>query len=225
MNTQQLTLEKPRYAALFYGNGRIVFLLITALISLNIFLSNEFVYTRQLFYRTFGEQIAFERIQSFLDMRDKWSWISYAIVPLVLLIKVSYVALCIDIGLLFSKHEAPISFKKLFRIALMAEIAFVLANFLKTGWLYFIDMQTLHDARYFFPLSLGFMMEGMPQWLAYPLLTANLFEIIFILLVAMGLNMYLGKGYRKALTVTLLSYGTGLLLWAVLVVFFSINLT
>jgi hypothetical protein len=226
MNTESLSLHQPLYARLFSIRGRVFFPVICLLISLNIYINNRFIFTRDLFYQTFGEQVAFERIQSFLDMRDRLAWVGYACVPVILLIKASFTALCIDIGLLFTKRSEPVSFKKLFKVALVGELAFVSAIFIKSAWIYFlIEPGTLTDVQHFYPLSLGFLLDGMPQWLTYPLLTINLFELAYVLLLAAGLNIYMGKGYRKAFTITLFSYLTGLLLWSVLVMFFSINLS
>lgn len=226
MTIESLTAPQPWHVRIFSVKRLYLFAILCALIMLNMFLNREFIFTRQLFYQTYGEQVAFERIQSFLDMRDRFSWIGYSLVPVTLLIKAAYVALCIDIGLLFTKYELPISFKKLFGIALVAEFIFVAAGYIKSAWIHFvIQPETLHEVKHFYPLSLGFLAKDLPNWLAYPVLTANLFELAYIGLVAWGVSLGSGKVYRNAVMLTFSCYGIGLLLWAVLVVFLSINLS
>jgi hypothetical protein len=226
MSIESLAIPQPWYIRLFSVKGRYLFPVLCGLVILNLFLNQEYVFTRQLFYQTYGEQVAIERIQSFLDMRDRFAWISYSMVPITLLVKVSYVAICIDIGMLFTKHDAPISFKKLFRVAMVSELVFVAAGFIKSAWIHFvIQPDTLTQVQHFYPLSLGSLADDLPSWMAYPMLTANLFEIIYIGVIAWGVNMMLGKSYKKAFTLTLSCYGVGLLLWAVLIVFLSINLS
>jgi hypothetical protein len=219
------TLQPSIISRILSVKGRYYFLILCGLIAFNIFLSNEFIMTRKVYYQTFGEQVALERIDRFFKIRDQLQWLSYAFVPVILLLKVSFVAVCIDIGMLFTKGEG-IQFRKLFRAALVSEFIFVTALYIKTGWLTLVaDVRTLYDIQKFYPFSLRTVFPDAPDWLAYPLLTANLFELAYIASVAACISVIMNQKFGRSLVLTFFSYGTGLLLWMMLIVFLSINLS
>lgn len=221
-----LTYAQRTHSRLLDINGYYVFLAIFLLTCVNIYLGNELLFTKKIYYQTFGEQVALERIDRYFEFRDQMGWLAYAFAPVILLIKVGYTAICIDIGMLFTKNESTIKFKKLFKIALLAELIFITAAYAKTAWLVYVaDVNTLHDIQKFYPLSLINFVHGMPDWMSYPLLTVNFFELFYITALAAGVASMMNKGFKNAFVLTLFSYGTGLLLWTVFVVFLTINLT
>ncbi|MDX1943506.1 MAG: hypothetical protein SFU99_23265, partial [Saprospiraceae bacterium] len=60
----------------------------------------------------------------------------------------------------------------------------------------------------------------LPEWAIYPIQILNLFVLAFILLVAFGLNQIEKKGVQRWIPFVLGTYGTGLAIWAIFVVFF-----
>lgn len=229
MASDSVSLEKLHFSTLkaqFDFHKGFFFLLLCLLNAVAIYVYSEFLLDEDLYFQTYGERVALDRIKATLDLRRQVNWIAYAFIPLVLLIKISFTAFCLNVGTLAA--QVKIGFIKLFRIALVAELIFILANLIRAFWIaYFSDIETLQEVQYFYPLSLinFFSPESIESWYAYPIITANLFEVAYILALALGIHWTTRKSYRQSLGLTLTSYGTGLLIWAVFVVFLSINLS
>ena len=218
--------ETHSFTFIFNANKWLIFFLLFALNALALFIYSKYLLTVDLYYQTYGERIALDRIDSFIEVNKQFSWAGYVLIPFVLLIKISFTAFCLNIGTLFANIKT--GFRELWGIALVAEIIFVLANLIRSLWLGFIShVDNLEEAQYFYPLSLinFFTSETLSSWLTYPVITANIFEICYFLLLAVGLQLATDKSFAKSLGLVTLSYGTGLLIWAVFVVFLSINLS
>lgn len=193
---------------------------------LNTYILSELIITKDLYYQSYSEQVTYEQIDAYVEATEKWKWIGYLVIPLTLLIKISFVAFCLNIGTLLTSIK--ISFKKLFQIVLIAHSTFAFASFIKGIWLlFFIDVNTLQDAQLFYPLSLlnFFPHDKLEAWFIYPLQTINLFEMAYWLIIAKGLQMVLNRTYFDMFKLVVSSYGVGLLVWMVIVVFLSINLS
>jgi hypothetical protein len=120
-------------------------------------------------------------------------------------------------------------------VVLKAEFIFILVALVKIFWfLFFQTTYTLQDIQSFYPLSalniLGY--KGLDAWYIYPLQTLNLFELAYWLL----LSYYIGKMASPiknseqnkypidfGLKIVASSYGTALLLWVCIVMFFTLN--
>lgn len=219
-----LALKYPR---VFEFDKRFFFVILCLLYAVNTFIFNELLITKQVYYQTFGEQIALQRIDEVFEFREHWKWIGYAIIPLMLLIKISFTAVCLNIGTMFAGYE--ISFKKLFQIALIAETIFLIGALSKSLWLLlFREVHVLQDVQYFYPMSLLTFVNdsaSIERYLVYPLQTINLYEAAYWFALALGLHWALGKSFRSAFTLTAVSYGTGLLIWMIFIVFLSINIS
>lgn len=210
----------------FNFDKRLYFIVLCLLILFNGFMMREMIMTEDLFYRTYGEQVATERIESYLEMRDKFKWLAYALIPIVLLIKLSLVSVCINVGTLSFGEKT--GFVKIFKVVLIAEIVFITATLVRTFYLMlFVDIEVIPDIQQFYPLSVANILNpaDFPGWLSYPLLTANLFEVIYILVLSVGMVHVLKKDFSYSLSLVAYSYGIGLLIWTVIIVFLTINFT
>ena len=216
------------YSRYFGFNKWIFFFVLCLFYSLNTFVFNEVLITKEIYYQTFGEQVALDRIDELFEFREKWKWIGYVIVPLMLLFKISLVAVSLNIGTLFAGYK--IGYKKLFQIAMIAETVFLTGALSKTLYLVlFKEVRVMQDIQYFYPFSLlGFFddpQKTIERYLIYPLQTINLYEITYFLSLALGLHWVLKKPYKTTFVLTVASYGIGLLIWMVLIVFMSINMS
>lgn len=192
------------------------------------YLTNKFLSLEDLIYGFYSEQFAKEQIEQIIQNKEKWSWINYAIIPVLILIRGSLVALCLNVGLFFYDTENKIKFKQLFRIALLGEFVLVLVGFVKLLYFLFIKTDyTLQDIQQFYPLSyINFLdIENLEPWLIYPLQTINLFEIAYFFVLVYGVHKLLKNNYWKSFEITAASYGTGLVIWLGLVMFLTLNLT
>ena len=221
-----LALKREDYAHYFLFDKRLFFLVLCGINLLVGYVSSEFVLIKEVYYQTYGEQVAIERIDKYLELRESFSWIGYLFIPIILFVKMSYTAVCLNIGTVFAGLR--IGFGKLFKIALIAESIFIIAAISRSGWLLFIlDVSVLEDVQYFYPLSLLNLFEpgSLERWFIYPVHTLNLFELVYWLVLALGLSWVLKEGYDKMLRLVLSTYGIGLLIWMVFVVFLSLNLS
>lgn len=187
---------------------------------------NYVLISDEMYSDLFGEQLAYDRIAQLIETSNEWVWIGYAVLPLLLLLKFFLVASCLTVGTLLL--GTPASFKSLFRIAILAELVFIIPPIIKIFWfgIFHVDY-TLQDLQFFSPLSVLSLVdrESVEPWLLYPLQLLNVFEFAYWLVLAYGLYELTGERYSKMLGLVAASYGTGLLLWVVFIVFLTINLT
>ena len=177
---------------------------------------------------------SYEQINEYLNFQKKWEWFSYLIIPILLLIKMSIIASIIYIGAFFHS-KAKVTFKQLFNAVVKAEFVFLGVGVLKIIWFYFFQTNyTLEDLQYFYPLSalniVGY--KGLDTWFIYPLQTLNLFELAYWFLLAYYVGKIASPTKNKeennypidfGLKIVASSYGSALLLWIVVVMFFTLN--
>lgn len=155
-----------------------------------IFASNHILITEDLYYDFFDQQMSFERITEFIDVSKRFEWITYIIIPIYLLVKFFIVAACLSVGVLLFGYN--IDFKKLFHIALLADVIFIVPPIIKIFWfgVAFTDYN-LTDIQYFFPLSAISLVnpKQVDGWLLYPLQMLNIFEFLYWIALALGLKI------------------------------------
>lgn len=187
---------------------------------------NYVLISDEMYFDLFGEQLAYDRIAQLIETSNDWMWIGYVALPLLLLLKFFLVASCLTIGTLIL--GTPATFKSLFRIAVLAEFVLFIPSIIKIFWfgVFHVDY-TLQDLQFFSPLSVLSLVdrESVEPWLLYPLQLLNVFELVYWLVLAYGLYELTSERYSKMLGLVAASYGTGLLLWVVFIVFLTINLT
>ena len=147
--------------------------------------------------------------------------------PSLITLKITLVAACLSIGLYFVVNT--FRFKTLFGVALMAEFVFLVPSVLKIIWFAFFQTDyTLTDLQLFYPLSAlsifdASVIQKSQAWLLYPLQTLNVFELAYWLLLAKGVSEVIRKDFTKSFELVMASYGTGLVLWIVTVMFLTVT--
>ena len=124
------------------------FLVLIVVYGIVSFLLKRYLYLDELLYNFYSEQLAQKQIEQLLENQQKWSWVGYAVMPLLILVRSSLVAFCLSFGLFFYETENKIKFKQLFRVALLGEFVLVLVGYVKFGYFYFIktELQSLFYA-------------------------------------------------------------------------------
>ena len=212
----------------FEVNNNIVLLISLLLFGYLLFtyLSNKFIFTDSLYYYSLGNQFSADSITKYLSFKSKVEWLGYLTVPVIFLIKISLITVVLYTGTILS--DIKVTFKKLFHVVLQAEFVFLFAFFIKIYWIYvFMSDVSVEKISFFQPLSiLNFFSIGeIPKWFVYPLQLLNLFEIAYMLLLADLLKKIIKRPFWKSVEFVLSTYGVGLLIWAVFVVFLTLNLT
>jgi hypothetical protein len=204
---------------------KLFLILITSALILNI-LSQKLLNINDLVINSFSEIFTQEQVEEMLELKNGWQWIQYFLIPLLLFFKVLIISAILDIGCFFFSKE--IKYKKLFNIVVKAEFIFLLVIIFKTVWFYFFQPSyTLEDLQYFYPLSslniIGY--QGLETWFIYPLQIVNLFEIAYWFILAYLIGKEINDTIEKGFTIVASSYGVGLLIWVVGVMFLTLNMS
>jgi len=192
-----------------------------------IFLSNYFLLTSEFYHSSFSEQLTYEQIDVLVQDGEKWEWLGYIISPTLILLKLSIISLCLNIGLYFVINK--LDFKSVFKVALIAEFIFIIPSIFKLLWFATFEASyNISDIQLFSPLSaLSIFDEAAVQqnqsWLVYPLQTLNLFEVAYWLLLAKGVSEVIKKDFTESFELVMASYGTGLVLWIVTIMFITVT--
>ncbi|WP_175460257.1 hypothetical protein [Flavobacterium frigoris] len=164
-------------------------------------------------------------LEKYLNLREKWAFVSYLLIPVIILIKLVLISSILNISM-FMFSEKKIKFKQLFHIIIKAEFIFLLVPIFKIIWFYFFKTNyTLEDIQFFYPLSalsiVGY--KGLEPWLIYPFQVINLFELAYWLLLAYFIGKITETNMDHGLKIVSSSYGSALLLWVVVIMFFTLN--
>ena len=211
--------------SLFEWNRWTLCITLIAVFILILFANNNLFVTDSIYYQSFGEKLATDRITKMIEKSQKWQWLGYGFIPIVVLIRVSFTTICLYIGLFVA--DLKIRFRELFRVALLADFVFVLAGIVKLMILiFFKEVNTLDDLQ-FQPLSLMelFNRESVDQLLFYPLSLVSVFELLYWLVLAWLLTGVVQKPMDSTLKTVASSYGLGLAFWVLFVMFLTVNLT
>ena len=196
-----------------------------------IYFGNNLLNIEKLIVDNFINNLTTDQINDYLNFQKKWQWLTYAIIPLFLLIKTALITSVLYIGTFFYS-KVKVTFKQLFNAVVKAEFVFLGIGVLKIVWFYFFQTNyTLEDLQYFYPLSalniVGY--QGLEAWFIYPLQVLNLFELAYWLLLSYFIGKLAftekdkGKPMDLGFKIVASSYGSALLLWVVVVMFFTLN--
>jgi len=185
--------------------------------------------TDNLYYKSLGDQLALERIAEMLEKSKKLNWLMYIFLPVLVLLRVFYTSVFLFIGIFFT--EQKIEYGKIFKVALLADFVFVLSALVRlVMFIFFVEVSSLEDfgLQPFSVLGLIDQNSVEPMFL-YPLTRANLFQFIYFFVLAALLKGSIYEpntkkiSYWKSLKLVIISYGSGLLLWILFIMFFTLN--
>lgn len=191
-----------------------------------IYLSRLLLINEMVFYNTYSEQLSYDRSVELFEDLKKYSWIGYAFMPVVILIKFSLISIIIYTGVFFCDLHERISFRNVIGVVIASEIVFLIASVVKFLWFYFFEGNyDLNDMNFFYPLSLSnlFSQSEVDKIWIFPLQILNLFQLIYILLLSYGLYAQTGIQQVKTEKAVLISYLPGLVIWVALIMFLSIS--
>ena len=178
-------------------------------------------------YHSLEETYTYEQINEMIVQSNKWEWIGYCFIPVICVIKSSFVALCLGLGILVITDR--FDFGKMFRVAIKAEAIFLIPVIVKLIWFIFVRTDfDLKELQYFYPLSLLniFDYTSTEPWLLYPLQVINLFEMVYWVLLAYLITRELPEfDIHRSFTIVMSSYGVGLVTWVALVAFLTLTYT
>mgnify|MGYP000499879670 CR=1 FL=1 len=207
-----------------------LFFFICLFLIILLFLDKTYISTDSKIFDFLAKDYPSEFVRNYMESQKKWWWVSYAITPVLIGIKVLLVAFCLNFVKILSEKLEQVKFRDILTIVLMAEFVFLIAGFYKFFNFYLVDTDyTLETLQTYYPLSLINFKEAISteKWLAYPLQLCNLFEVIYWGILAWGIWQLADKkiSYQRSLGYVALTYGIGLLFWVGVVCFLILSVS
>lgn len=208
----------------------LLFIIISFISFLLVFLQTNYLSTEEKIFDFLAKDYPSSVVQNYMESQKKWWWVSYAVTPVLIGIKILLVAFCLNFVKIISEKLENVKFRDILFVVLIAEFVFVMAGFYKFLNFYLIDTDyTLETLQTYYPLSLINFKESISteKWLAYPLQLVNLFELIYWGFLAWGIWELADKkiSYPKSLGYVALTYGVGLLFWVGIVCFLILSVS
>ena len=196
------------------------------LIGLNfilMFLSSKYIFTDSLLLKSLGNLYSYDKILDIIILNKKLAWISYLVFPFMYTLKIICISILILIGI--KLFEIEININNCIKIILLAEIMPIISSIIKILYFYIYPPTNLEVLQNFNPLGVSSFLnnDAIPKYLLYPLQQLNLFEVGYWLLLAYGIKSLGNVDFKKALKITSLSYGVGLLIWCIFIVFLQLQ--
>ena len=195
-----------------------------------IYLDKTYITTDSKIFDFLAKDYPSSVVQNYIESQKKWWWVSYAVTPVLIGIKVLLVAFCLNFVKIISEKLEDVKFRDILFVVLIAEFVFVIAGFYKFLNFYLIDTDyTLETLQTYYPLSLINYKEAISteKWLAYPLQLLNVFELMYWGVLAWGIWQLAEKkiSYQRSLGYVALTYGIGLLFWVGVVCFLILSIS
>lgn len=178
--------------------------------------------TRDLIYQSLVGQLEESRISFSIDFYNRMQLWLYVFIPLIVFVKVSLVYLLIYVGMQLKGYKY--SGKSLMAIALNAQYVMVTGGFITILYFWITgNYQRIEDLSItpFSVLAL-FNPSEVEPWLKYPLSLLNIFEIFYWVALIVHWKKLSGKSYGESFDFIASTYGLGMLLWLLVVIFFTI---
>lgn len=181
----------------------------------------------RLVYNDLIENFTQDKVDIIIESQKKWEWLGFVIIPLLIIIRSSLVAICLSVGTFFYDLDKEVKFKSFLNVALQGEFILLLVGYFKLFYFAFIKSNyVLKDVEEYYPLSyINFLdINKLDVWLIYPLQTINLFEIGYFFVLVYGVHKLLKNKFWKSFEIVSISYGGGLIIWLGLVMFLILNI-
>jgi hypothetical protein len=188
-----------------------------------MFLSSKYIFTDSLLLQSLGNLYSYDKILEIIILYNKLAWISYLVFPFMYTLKIICISILILIGI--KLFEIEININNCIKIVLLAELIPLLSSIIKILYFYIYPPTNLEVLQYFNPLGVTSFLKNdiIPKYLLYPIQQLTLFEVGYWLLLAYGIKSLGNVNFKKALKITSLSYGVGLLIWCIFIVFLQLQ--
>jgi len=181
-NMDDLTFED------LYAPNWQIFAFLSVLNFLITFWAHKLIFTKEIYYSLLSDQMEIVRIDEFVEVLERFSFLSMLLIPLVLLLKYIINTLILQLPLLLRNIEIP--FKKMFRIVMLGSIMLTLGQLIQYIWIYLTPVENItRELLTINPLSLAAVIgtENFSSSSVYVFNQFNLFEILWCLCIYIGL--------------------------------------
>ena len=230
------------YNQILDSNGWLVFILFLLCSFLLNFVDIEYVSTNQIYdqyfqklteekYGSHDEFVAgFEEDLADLDLDDEQliDWEGLLIDMIFILVKflftVPLIAGLLLFGFVFERKYEHIKYEGIFRATMLANFVFLLSTVVMIIWFVFFQPDySFENLRDFSPLHLISWIDRdlIPNWSYGLLLSINLYELVFVLLITHGICHEYNLKFKELFSRISLVYLGGIVVWHVLWVFIA----
>ncbi|MEQ8240422.1 MAG: hypothetical protein RIA69_14480 [Cyclobacteriaceae bacterium] len=203
------SLRSPFLEQWFDLDSKAYFLIICALYFTSLMLKRVFIV---------DEIAAFEILNERGEMWvfDLFFGLQYFVVPIFLAWKFTLTAFLLWVGCFLYGYR--VHFNQLWKLVLIMELVFIVPEFIKIAWFLFASSDpSYQDVVAFYPLSMinftNYQMIDASY--LYPLKALNLFEIIYWVLLALGVYWLSNKKLKISAYIILSTYIIPFLLWLI----------
>jgi hypothetical protein len=185
---QSLALDVPRPLSWPRFKTWHLFLMLVAGTMINVWFQQTFLLSQETYHLLLEGQLEAARIDEYYFMMKKVSIWNYALAPILILVKILFLALLIQTPLVFKFIDIP--FKTLFRVMTQASFVMLAAGVVATLWLMQYAGEGLTQEQLsFVPLSLTNLVEfrHYPLQLYSLMASINLFELLWGWVIVRGL--------------------------------------
>lgn len=155
----------------------------------------------------------------------KYRWLMFLVPIVILLFRVSLVAMCLFLGSFFIEREQQMKYADSWNIALKSDIILILFSIAICA----VAVISGSDSATEFNRHSSFAFLVDPniteQWLLVPIAALNVFEVCYWFFMAKLVAVQTGDGYWSSFKFVLSTYGVGYLFYIVFLMFLLLYLT
>ncbi len=214
---------KLQFQDFFSPNPWVIFGLSCGIYALVLFIQQQYILTADVYYNSLSEQLTIGRLNDYLKAQRRWAWLGYAFIPFALSFKALFVSICLSTGAILLDYR--VEFKKIFVMVVQALAIFAIGKCIRLVVIQAVEIKTIDDLIHSDIFSLlGWVgKETVPGWLLYPLSVINLFELLFWILLAGGMGILINRSWNRLIGFIAVTYGSGLLIWVLFIVFLQLS--
>lgn len=205
---------------LLAANKLSVFLLISSATMLIMFFQQELVAKFELDNMMEAATMNKSFAVAFLN---NIKWLILILIPLMLLIRISYTSTCLYIGaIIMEKDTKEFNYRGMFNIALKGDailLVGVLYNFIRYSYM---PASSPFDL-YKYTSLLG-LVNSTKAWIIAGLMLINIFEIFYMLFLSKLISAQYNMSYKQSLKFVLTTYGIGLLAYVMSLMIILLNI-
>lgn len=213
------------YNGIYESNRYAFFIFLVVITVLTTYVNQQILITEEHYHAYFQDQLEYNQVSQLLQLQQKWSPMRYVFIPVYFLLKFSLISLWIMAGVILFGYR--VSFRPLFHTVMLAEVVWLLPAIFTMIWFgLFKPDFSLGEINDFQFLSLMHFFDAgaMDAWLKFTLKSMNLFVLIYVAVLAIGIGRLISIGFRKSLKFTSMIFLFGYFLWIIFVDFLTINL-
>lgn len=185
--------------------------------------SNQWILTHENYYDYFIGSVDPDSIEAIIDKTRDFNIVKAIWATISHFLSVLGTVFCLNLGCLYYNQKIP--FKKLASISLVSSLIFLIPQFIKFAHFFTINDFSLSDYNSFYPGSLMFLVSSFdPFWIKSLFQIFNLFELLYILGLVIGISVALNCSYEDSFKTVFPSYFVGLLLWFTIKTFIQLTI-